>query len=138
MLAAWAEGYPAAIVRRDGLTFGEVILARGAATMLGAKPKSIAEHEADPVTEQIYHDIRQTLRVTGVNLNFRTWAGFKKFFPRIWEALRPCAETRAFEEAADLLRREAVLQAGAFHRLDAVSGRNYGASRSHQIQAALD
>lgn len=36
-----------------------------------SKPKQVEEHEAAGEIERIYHEIRETLRVTGINLNFR-------------------------------------------------------------------
>jgi pimeloyl-ACP methyl ester carboxylesterase len=63
--------------------------------MLGlGKPKPVDEYEARGETERVYHQIRQTLRVTGVNLNFRTWAAFEEFFPAMWDAVQPNLETR--------------------------------------------
>jgi Halocarboxylic acid dehydrogenase DehI len=75
------------------------------------RPKQIEEHEAAGEIERIYHEIRETLRVTGVtgvNLNFRIWARYEKFLPTMWEAVRPNVETCLFENAADQLRAEAV------------------------------
>jgi hypothetical protein len=56
----------------------------------------------------MFDDVRDTLRVTGVPEPFRRWAEHKEFLPQLWSALRPNAETRAFENAADHLRAEAV------------------------------
>ncbi len=51
--------------------------------MLGfGKQKQVTEYEAAGEIERVYHEIRQSLRVTGINLNFRTWAGYEKFFRR--------------------------------------------------------
>lgn len=52
--------------------------------MSSRKSRPIAEHEAHGDTARIYHEIRQTLRVSGVNLNFRTWATFPHFFSAMW------------------------------------------------------
>jgi hypothetical protein len=76
--------------------------------MFGSKPKPVAEHEARGDTARIYHEIRQTLRVSGVNLNFRTWAGFPQFFPSMWEAMQPIAASQAFEWGADAIRARAA------------------------------
>ena len=65
------------------------------------KPKPVAEHEAEGEVERVYHEIKQSLRVTGVNLNFRAWAAYKRFLPAMWDAVRPVAETCAFESGAD-------------------------------------
>lgn len=107
--------------------------------MLGlGKPKPVAEHEADGEIQRVYHEIRQTLRVTGVNLNLRTWAAFGGFLPAMWDAVRPNAETRAFEEAADRLRAQAVAAAEGLGRLDAINRLRLGDSQRYQIRAALD
>ena len=44
------------------------------------KPKPVKEIEATGEIERVYHEIKQSMRVSGINLNFRTWAGFDKFF----------------------------------------------------------
>jgi|GEM_PF-6708524 len=81
------------------------------------KPRPVDEYEARGETERVYHAIRQTLRVTGVNLNFRTWAFFERFFPVMWDAIRPNAETRAFEEAGGVALRLATLHPDRVRRL---------------------
>ncbi len=103
-----------------------------------SKPKPIDEREAQGETERVYHEIRQTLRVTGVNLNFRTWASFERFFPVMWDAVRPNAETRAFEEAADRVRAEAVRAADRLGRIGAAAAAGLGESQSYQVRAALE
>lgn len=100
--------------------------------------KPVAEHEAEGEVERVYHEIRQVLRVTGVNLNFRTWAGYDKFLPAMWDAIRPNAETCAFEEAADRIRSEAARAAVALGRLEAASAARLGESQAYQIRAVLD
>ncbi len=107
--------------------------------MLGlGKKKPVPEHEAEGEIERVYHEIRQVLRVTGVNLNLRTWATFDKFLPPLWDALRPNLETRAFETAADRVRSDAVDAATDLPRLDAVASGMLGESQRFQIQRALD
>ena len=107
--------------------------------MLGfGKNKPVAEHEAEGEIERVYHEIRQVLRVTGVNLNLRTWATFEKFLPAVWDALRPNLETRVFESAADRIRGEAVSAAASLSRLDAIAAVSLGESQRFQIQRALD
>lgn len=98
----------------------------------------MSEHEATGEIERVYHEIRQVLRVTGVNLNLRTWATFGRFLPSVWDALRPNLETRAFEDASDRVRAEAVAAAEKLPRLDALVGPSLGESQRYQIQAALD
>lgn len=102
------------------------------------KPKQVAEYEAEGETERVYHEIKQTLRVTGINMNFRTWAGYEKFFPAMWDAMRPVAETRDFEDAADRVRAEAVRAACDLGRLETPSRASLGESQAYQIRAALD
>lgn len=107
--------------------------------MLGiGKHTPVAEHEADGEIERVYHEIRQVLRVSGVNLNFRTWATFEKFLPVMWDALRPNLETRVFESAADRVRSETVTAASQMPRLNAPRSLQLGDSQRYQIQAALD
>ena len=103
--------------------------------MLSRKPQPIAEHEARGETVRIYHELRQTLRVSGVNLNFRIWAGFPRFFPAMWTAMQPVAASRAFESATDALRARAADLAIA---LPAPTARaSLGESQRFQIQRAL-
>ncbi len=56
----------------------EIIVADGgscdASREIAEKPVTV--HEAEDEIERVYHEIRQVLRVTGVNLNLRTWATF--------------------------------------------------------------
>lgn len=103
-----------------------------------SKKQPVAEHEARNEIERVYHEIRQTLRVTGVNLNFRTWAAFGDFLPLVWDAMRANAETRAFESAADQLRADAARAAAKLGPLEARSRVSLGESQSFQIHAALD
>lgn len=105
--------------------------------MIG-KPKEVKEFDAKDEIERVYHEIRQTLRVTGVNLNFRTWADFGRFLPAMWDDFRPNAETRAFENGADEIRRRAVHLASHLPRLAARNELQLGESRSWQIQRALE
>ncbi|MDB5902679.1 MAG: hypothetical protein JWM26_1557, partial [Betaproteobacteria bacterium] len=65
-----------------------------------SKHHPIDEHQATGELERVYHDIRQVMRVSGVNLNFRTWAAFERSFPLVWAAVRDNAGTYAFEHAA--------------------------------------
>ncbi|HWK12585.1 MAG TPA: halocarboxylic acid dehydrogenase DehI family protein [Vicinamibacterales bacterium] len=103
--------------------------------MFGSKPKPIAEHEARGDTARVYHEIRQTLRVSGVNLNFRTWAGFERFFPAMWSAMQPIAASQAFESGADEVRARAADLARELPALQV--GAKLGDSQRLQIQGAL-
>ncbi len=102
------------------------------------KPKQVAETEADGEIERVYHEIKQSLCVSGINLNFRTWAGYEKFFPAMWDAMRPVAETRAFETAADEVRAESVRIAETLGAIGAKSNANLGESQRYQIEKALE
>jgi len=107
--------------------------------MLGFKSaKPIAEHEASGEIERVYHEIKQTLRVTGVNLNFRTWATFGDFLPLIWDTLRPSIETMAFEAAADRVREEAAEHAESLGPLDVPAQEVLGESQLYQLRGSLD
>ena len=102
------------------------------------KPKPVKEIEATGEIERCYHEIKQTMRVSGVNLNFRTLADYADFFPVMWDAMKPVTETRRFETAGDEIRARAVRLAESLGGLDALHENLCGESESYQIQAALD
>lgn len=104
---------------------------------MGAMATTVTEQRADPATERLFHEIRQTLRVTGISLDFRAYAAHGSFFPAMWEAMRPNAETRAFEEAGDRLREEAVHAAAGMDRLSVLGLARLGESQAFQAEAAL-
>lgn len=103
-----------------------------------ARKGPVSERAASGETERIYHEIRQSLRVTGVNLIFRTWAANEPFLSAMWEELQPNVETRAFEEAADRIRAEAVRAALRLDRLGAWEACDLGESQRWQLRRALD
>lgn len=105
--------------------------------MIWGSPDPVAEWQARGETERVYHQIRQTLRVTGINLNFRTWATFEHFFPALWNAAQPALDTWAFEDAADQIRGEAVAAASGLGRVAAEARGRLGPSQAFQVQAAL-
>lgn len=106
--------------------------------MLGmTNRKPIAEHEAKDDIERVYHEIRQTMRVSGVNLNFRTWASWENFLPLMWDAMRPNAETVAFERAGDDVRKQALEYAAPLGTVNALAGAQLGESQRLQVWAAL-
>ncbi|MGP0593683.1 halocarboxylic acid dehydrogenase DehI family protein [Nitrospira sp. T9] len=102
------------------------------------KNHPIPEEEADKELDGIFHEIKQVFRVSGVNLNFRTWATYPKFFPVLWESIRPVAETRLFEESSNHIRALAARLAEKLPRLDAATSVGLGESQIFQIQATLD
>jgi hypothetical protein len=102
------------------------------------KPRPVEEHEAGGETERVFHEIRQIVRVSGVSLSFRALATFEKSFPMVWDALRPNVESRAFEEMADELRREAVAIAQALPRGATPPEPELGESQRYRLSAALD
>lgn len=101
------------------------------------KAKPVKESEATGEVERVYHEIKQSMRVSGINLNFRTWAGFEKFLPLMWDAMRPLVETRAFEDAADQIRAVSVGLAKDLGKLDAPSRVDLGESQQYQIKEVL-
>lgn len=106
---------------------------------IGSKtPTPVAEYEATGEIERVYHEIRQSLRVTGVNLNFRTWAAFGKFLPAVWDQLRPNVDTDLFEHLADQVRAEALQAAESFGPPQAGTYGELGESRAYQVRAALE
>lgn len=102
------------------------------------QPKPVAEHEAKGEIGRVYHEIRQVLRVTGVNLNFRTWAGYGDFLPSLWDAMRPNLETRDFESASDRVRSQAAAEAEFWGRSKAGAQAQLGESQMFHVRAALD
>ena len=101
------------------------------------KPQPVEEHEATGEIDRVYHDIRQVLRVSGINLNWRTWAAYPNSFPLVWAALRENAGTYAFEDAADRLRARAVQSALELPALRATAAVPLGSSQLYQLGAAL-
>lgn len=107
--------------------------------MFGLNSKQpVAEYEARGEIERVYHEIKQILRVTGVNLNFRKWAAHGDFLPLVWDTMRPNVETVAFESAADRVRVGAVQAAAEIGRPGTQTGVSLGESQRFQIGAALD
>ena len=97
----------------------------------------VGEREAEGEIERVYHDVRQVLRVSGIDLNFQTWAAFDQSFPLLWDAVRDNAGTYAFERAADELRAEAARGALQLPRVQATAALTLGPSQLYQIGAAL-
>ena len=104
------------------------------------KPRPVEEHEAEGELDRVFHEIRQVVRVSGVSLTFRTLATFESWFPVIWDALRPNIESRAFEEAADELRAQAVTLATELPAARPLAGLRVplGESQRYRLGAALD
>jgi hypothetical protein len=98
----------------------------------------IRENEADGEVERIYHDFRQTLRIYGVPFAMQAWAAWEHFLPAMWDAIRPNAETQAFEDAADRLRLTALHGAVRLGKPGAVPRVTPGESEAFQIRGALD
>lgn len=77
---------------------------------LAATLPDIMPDQADEKIKPVYEDIQRTLRVPIVNLIFRTLANYPDYLVSLWEQLSPTLHTRAFEQAADSLRSEALLK----------------------------
>jgi hypothetical protein len=105
---------------------------------MAGKPRQVSEREAHGEVERVLYEMRQTLRVTGLEVTARTWAGFERFAVAMWEAMRPNAETRAFEDAADAARARAVDVAEGMGRLGAWEAVRLGESQRFQLQGALE
>lgn len=102
------------------------------------KSSQVAEYEAEGEIEEVYHQIRQTLRVSGVNLVFRKWAGQTGLLPVAWDAVRRNSETLIFEKAADQLRLEAARSAVSLGRLGVSKDVALGESQAYQVRSALE
>jgi hypothetical protein len=77
---------------------------------LAAELPDIMPDDADARIRSIYEEIQQTLRVPIVNTIFRTLANYPEYLEQAWAQLRPLANQRRFEQAADALRARALLQ----------------------------
>ena len=64
---------------------------------------------APPPIEELYEDIRNTLRVPLVNFIFRFLGNFPEFLTAAWFRMRPILRGVQFESTANSLRRIAVL-----------------------------
>jgi hypothetical protein len=104
---------------------------------LNKRVHPLVEGESSAETARLFHEIRQTLRLTGVPLPLRALAARESRFPALWAAVLPNAETRAFEEAADRLRDEAVHAAARLDRLSVLGRAQLGESQAFQAEAAL-
>jgi len=102
-----------------------------------ARPKPISERSATGEIERVYHEIKQTLRVTGVPLNFRTFAGYDDILPLFWDELHANLQTRDFETGADRIRARAVQSATALLPAHGQARIMMGESQRFQIQRAL-
>ncbi len=80
----------------------------------------------------MFQEFEQALQATGVDLDFSTWAGYEKFFPAMWQAIRPQVESGSFEEKANRVRANAVQLAQQLDWLDKSE------NQACQITAALD
>lgn len=100
--------------------------------------RPVAEHEADGEIERVYHEIRQLMRISGVNLNFRSWATFPAFFPAMWDAMRPNVQTLAFEQAADRIREQAASLAMSLAPEVWIARGRLGLSQSFHVRESLD
>jgi len=103
-----------------------------------ASPRQVSEHEAHGEVERVLYEMKQTLRVTGLDVTVRTWAGFERFLVGMWEAMGPNTETRAFESAADEVRARAVEAAERLGRLGAWDAVVLGESQRYHVRGALE
>ncbi|WNG32468.1 hypothetical protein F0U61_01730 [Archangium violaceum] len=103
-----------------------------------AGPKQVSEREAHGDVERVLYEMRQSLRVTGLDVTVRTWAGFERFLVGMWEAMGPNTETRAFESAADEVRAQAAEAVNRLGRLGAWAAVRLGESQRYQLRGALE
>jgi hypothetical protein len=101
-------------------------------------PKPIEERKARGETLEIFHQVRQSLRISGVPHCFRLWAAFPIFLREMWTRIRPNVETRNFEAAADELRALAVHYAQAFPSIHSFEEAQLGPSQRFWVQRSLE
>jgi hypothetical protein len=98
----------------NAIAYGEAIMhneeqsASDRGMRLAANLPDIMPQQADERIAPIYKDIQQSLRVPIVNLIFRTLANYPEYLEAAWRQVRPLACSRAFEQAADELRAQAL------------------------------
>jgi hypothetical protein len=102
-----------------------------------ARPKPISERIASGQIERVYHEIKQTLRVTGVPLTFRALGGYDTILPLFWDELHPNLQTRDFETSSDRIRVRAAQSAASLVPTRGQSRVMLGESQRFQIQRAL-
>lgn len=94
--------------------------------------------EATGTVARIFDDVPKVLRVNGIHLVFRTWAREPVLLETILSALRPSLGTRAFEDAADGVRREAAMRAAGLGRLGAIDEVPLGELERFRLRGLLD
>lgn len=72
-------------------------------------PEIMPDDASDRISP-IYEDIQRTLRVPFVNFIFRVLANYPDYLEAAWRRLGPTLRTRAFEQAVDELRTQALLE----------------------------
>jgi hypothetical protein len=102
-----------------------------------ARPKPISERSATGEVERVYHEIKETLRVTGVPLSFRTLAGYENILPLFWDQLHSNLQTRDFDTSADRIRVRAAQASALLVPSRGQARVLLGESQRFQIQRAL-
>ncbi|MBZ4411474.1 halocarboxylic acid dehydrogenase DehI family protein [Myxococcus sp. XM-1-1-1] len=103
-----------------------------------ARVKQVSEQEARGDVERVYHELRRTMRVTGVDVSLRTWAAWPRFFVAMWEAMGPNVETRAFEESALELWQQTLDTTVAWDELGAWEAAKLGPSQRFHVRGVLE
>ncbi|MBW3570685.1 MAG: halocarboxylic acid dehydrogenase DehI family protein [Gemmatimonadetes bacterium] len=75
-----------------------------------ARMPDVMPDAASERVARVYQDVQDTLRVPIVNLIFRTLANHPDYLEGAWARIRPTLRSRAFEQAADELRAQALLE----------------------------
>ncbi|MDX6749315.1 halocarboxylic acid dehydrogenase DehI family protein [Geminicoccaceae bacterium 1502E] len=92
-----------------GLTALEQARLRRGMELVPGLPE-VSEKEAGEAVRRIFEDVKASLRVPFVNFVFRTLANEPAELARVWNAAGPLARTRAFEQAADVLRAGTLME----------------------------
>lgn len=85
----------------------EEALSRG--LVLVPQLRQILPEQAPEPVRFVFAEAMDVLRVPGVDLLFRTLANDARYLARAWRGVMPLARTSAFEDAAAVLRAEALL-----------------------------
>lgn len=105
---------------------------------MSARQRQLREREASCEVERVFYEAREVLRVTGVDVALRAWAAHERFLVALWARVAPNLETRAFEEAADAVREEALAAAGGLGPLGAWEAVRLGESQRFHARGTVE
>jgi Halocarboxylic acid dehydrogenase DehI len=97
----------------------------------------VSENAATGRTQEIFEDIKQTLRVPHVHMMFQVLAAFPDFFDLFWQTAKPALETQEFFSSGERLAAEAYTRVHNYFRINTLSGRVAEIHFSPEVQAEI-